>query len=282
MKSLGEYLENCKIPLSRDDWAGFFKGLDALNLTYRNLYGDWIKHKRNRFEWVSKAVLDDNRIKDSLILVLHQNEQLRWRLGYLERSLKEECEAGGYAGLRERMRQSELQEAKKKRDLKPTAPGVTQNWLEPMPIFNEGEPRGYVQATGQSRKVIKNFLRQIKAKPEGRLTKKQRGRPVQLYGFETNCRVLDQRLGRWCAQNGEQKYDVVLDEALILANAVAKSKKPVIKTRLARLRKILTTHARPVAKEIGYDSKFDFLRSPAACICQIRLLDEQRAKNRPA
>ena len=49
-----------------------------------------------------------------------------------------------------------------------------------------------------------------------------------------------------------------------------------------RLRKILTTHARPVAKEIGYDSKFDFLRSPAACICQIRLLDEQRAKNRPA
>ena len=278
---LREHLENCKIPLSRDDWAGFFKGLDAQNQTYRNLYDDWIKPRRAQ---ISKTTLDDGRVKDSFILALHQIRSLRSMVGYLELRLKEECEAGGNAGLNKKVNewwpQHQKQEAKKKRDLKPAAPGVTKNWLEPMAIFNDGEPCGYVQATGQTRKVIGDFIRSIKAKPTSKLVKKERGKPKDLYGFKTNCRVLDQWLTGWCDQEPEKKYAVVLREALILAAAVADSKIPVKEKRLARVRSILKTNVKHAAKQIDADSDFNFLCCRAACISEIKSLNESLPKPR--
>src|ERR1035441_2438667 len=92
MPNVHEYLENCKIPLSRDDWAGFFKGLDAQNQTLRNDYDDWIKRRRPQ---ISKTTLDDGRVKDSFILALHQIRSLRSILENLKLRWKEECEAGG-------------------------------------------------------------------------------------------------------------------------------------------------------------------------------------------
>jgi hypothetical protein len=270
--SLIDYLENCKIPLSRDDWAGFYKELDALNSTFRILYGDWIKRRRPQ---ISKTTLDDTRVKDSFILALHQITELRRTV----KTHKLFFEKGGQAGLDKWVNEFSQHEAKmivkKKRDLKPDAPGIRKNWLEAMPVFNEGQPYGYVQATGQRRKVIETFLRTIKAKTERPLTKKQRGRPVHLYGFKINCSVLDQWLGKWCDQNPEAKYDLILTEALLLAAVVTDSKNPVNNKRLARLRQILRTHARPISKQVGDDFNFDFLESPATCALQIKLLREK-------
>jgi hypothetical protein len=208
--------------------------------------------------------LFQDRINDSLILALDQLSVLRPKAEVYDN----EC-AGWWAAksLNDESRHGKWlqQETKKKRDRKPKAPDVTKNWLEPMPIFNGGEPCGYVQATGQRRKVIGNFLRRSLAKPEKTLTKKQRGKPASLYGFETNCRVLEQWLQEWCDQRLEQKYDLVHKEALFLAEAVAKTKSSVNEKRLAQLRRIFTTHARSAAKKNGKDSSFDFLASAAAC-----------------
>ena len=255
---LREHLEKCKVPLSKDDWIGFRKDLEAQRLA--TCFALWFERQRKWFEWVSKKKLDNETVKDSLILALRQLTELRSTVRVLEHLLKD-----GEAGLHKRMKQWELQEAKKKRDLKPAAPGVTKNWLELMPIYNDGEPCGYVQATGQTRKVIGNFIRSIKAKPTSKLVKKKRGKRKRLHEFETNCRVLDQWLREWCDQEPEKKYAVVLREALILAAAVADSKIPVNEKRLARLRRILTTQAQPAAKQNGTDSSFDFLASASAC-----------------
>ena len=109
-------------------------------------------------------------------------------VGYLELRLKEECEAGGNAGLNKKVNewwpQHQKQEAKKKRDLKPAAPGVTKIWLEPMPIFNDGEPCGYVQATGQTRKVIRIFHSQHQGEANNQRWSKISGaNRTYLYGF---------------------------------------------------------------------------------------------------
>jgi hypothetical protein len=257
------HLEKCKIPLTRNDWAGFVKELDKLNV--RELFfGDWIKQEQKRFDRLTKSGLFQDRINDSLILALYQLYVLRPKAEVYD---KECVNWWAHKTLHdESLREKWLeQEAKKKRDRKPKAPGVTKNWLEPMPIFNEGEPCGYVQATGQRRKVIEDFLRHIRAKPEKTLTKKQRGKPASLYGFETNCRVLEQWLKEWCDQRPEQKHDIVLKEALLLAELVAKSKSSVNEKRLARVRQIFITHARSAAKQNGTDSSFDFLASASAC-----------------
>jgi hypothetical protein len=142
------------------------------------------------------------------------------------------------------------------------------------------EPCGYVQATGQTRKVIGNFIRSIKAKPTSKLVKKERGKPKDLYGLKTNGRVLDQWLTEWCDQEPEKKYEVVLREALILAAAAAESKFPVNEKRLARVRSILKTNVKHAAKQIDADSDFNFLRCRADCISEIRRLSESLQKPR--
>ena len=259
---LYELLEKCKITLTRNDWTGFVKELDRLKV--RELFfGDWIKQEQKQFDRLTKSGLLEDRVNLSLILALHQLNVLRPKAEVFDNEF-----AGGWAAkVLDDGRPGKWlqQEAKKKRDRKPKAPGVTKNWLEPMPIFNEGEPCGYVQATGQRRKVIENFLRRIRAKSKKTLTKKQRGKPAGLYGFETNCRVLEQWLREWCDQRPEQKHDIVLKEALLLAEVVAKSKSSVNEKRLARVRRIFTTHARSAAKKNGKDSSFDFLASVSAC-----------------
>jgi hypothetical protein len=275
---LRDYLENCRIPLSRDDWAGFFKELDVLKV--RRDYVDWIERKQKWFEWLAKKGLFEERVKHSLILALHQITELRGKVRAHELFWKE----GGQDGLDKTVNEwwelHQQQEAKKKRDLKPTVPGVTKNWLEPMPIFNEGEPCGYVQATGQRRKRLESFLRSIRAKPTTALAKNQRGKPKHIFGFETNCRVLDQWLGNWCDQRPGQKYEVILKEALILANAVANSKSPVNEEWLAKLKEILRTNVKHAAKQIDADSDFIFLCCRATCISEIKRLNESLPKPR--
>ena len=116
---LREHLEKCKVPLSKDDWIGFRKDLEAQRLA--TCFALWFERQRKWFEWVSKKKLDNETVKDSLILALRQLTELRSTVRVLEHLLKD-----GEAGLHKRMTQWELQEAKKKRDLKPAAPGVNQ------------------------------------------------------------------------------------------------------------------------------------------------------------
>ena len=117
---LREHLEKCKVPLSRDDWAGFFKELDALKV--RGDYADWIKRKQKWFEWLAKKDLFEERVKHSLILALHQITELRGKV----RAHELFWEEGGQAGLDKRVNAwwelYQQQEAKKKRDLKPSRP----------------------------------------------------------------------------------------------------------------------------------------------------------------
>jgi hypothetical protein len=257
---LREYLENCKIPRSREDWVGFYKELDARRL--RSFFRDWIDRNRKRFEWLPKGNLD-NKVNDSLILavgLLHHARESR-------DALRE-----GNARFDRWIKEWELQESKKKRDRKPKAPYQAKNWLEPMPVYSETQPFGYVQATSQRRKKIESFLHGIKAKPERPSPKKQRGRPANLYGFETNRRVLDEWLGVWCDQASQAKYDLIVKEVRVLAEKVANSKSPVDCDRLGRLRQVLRKHAKPVAKQIDADSDFDFLSSPAACAVEVKRL----------
>ena len=278
LRELREYLTKCKIPLSSDDWDKFRKELETHGLQY--FYPSWFARKKKWFQWLCKTGLDEKNIKKSLLLAMYQIGELKPKVEADELFWKE----GGQAGLNKRVNefwiQHQKQEAKKKRDRKPAAPSVTKNWLERMPEYNEGEPCGYVEATRQRRAVIEEFLHSIKAKPTAKLVKKQRGKRKHLYGFKTNCRVLDQWLGKWCDQEPMEKYAAVHGEAQILAAVVAgKSKSAATEKKLARLRQILKTHARSVAKN-GEDSDFIFLRSRAACISEIKSRSESLPKPR--
>jgi len=143
-----------------------------------------------------------------------------------------------------------------------------------MPVFNEGDPCGYFQATGQRRQKIENFLRSINAKPTKIFVTNKRGKPKSLYGFKTNCLVLDQWFGKWCDQDPETKYELILSEALVLAEVIADSKSPVRDRHLAQIRRIFKPHARPTARRIDADADLDlkFLDSPVACAEQIKRL----------
>jgi hypothetical protein len=72
-------------------------------------------------------------------------------------------------------------------------------WLSPMPVFSEKEPFGFCQATGESRDVIRAFLKTIKVKKTGQ-RQRGRGRPQILYSVDTNLRVMDQWIGKWVHQ----------------------------------------------------------------------------------
>ncbi len=174
---LEAYLENCEIPLSRDDWTGFFKNLDAQQLNF--LFREWIERKRKWFAGLSKKNLDEKRVKDSLILALYQVRELRVTVEY---DAQMEKEGGREVVLVRKMKQWEARDSKKTlRDRKPSALHfLEKNWLEPMPIFNEGEPCGYVQATGRMRKQIETFLHGVRAKPTRTLPQRRRGKPKHL------------------------------------------------------------------------------------------------------
>jgi len=264
--ALYQHLEQCKIPLTRDDWAGFCRELDKLKVR-EFFFDDWIIGERMRFARLTKTGLFQDRINDAFILALHQlrvlgpkakvydTEVVNWMTDKFMKSILDES----------RHEERRKRKAKKARDLKPKAPSVMKNWLEPMPIFHEGDPCGYVQATGQRRKVIEVLLRRIRSKPETTLTQKQRGKPARLYGFETNCRVLKQWLGEWCDQGPEQKKEIILREADQLAEIVAKANSPVDEKRLARLRQIFITQAKSATKKSPTNCSFDFLASSSAC-----------------
>jgi len=266
---LDDYLENCRVPLSADEWVAFRKDLDSKHL--QTTFELWIEPKR-KYKLRSLKVAE-KAIGDSLVLALHQVEDLRARIYALERFQSDVLKAGSTEPVLRKMVEEWRQQASKRmRDRKPDKPSVQKNWLEAMPVFNEGKPFGYIQATGQRRKVVESFLRRIKAKPIGTIPQKSRGKPKRIYGFETNCRVLEKWLGAWCEQGPEAKYDLILREALLLAEVVADAKSPPDCSQLATLRRILTTQTRPAAKQLGEDFDFDFLGSPGACAAQIELL----------
>jgi len=267
-----DYLENCRVPLSTGEWVAFRKDLEAKR--FATLFEMWIKPERERLKRrLGPSKLDEKRIEDSIILAGHQVKELRVWLQAMKQSADEVWKAGSVDALvLKSLEEGRRRAAKGKRDRKPDRPCVEKNWLEAMPAFNEGQPCGYVQATGQRRKEIELFLRRIKAKPAGTIRQKGRGRPKLLYGFGTNCRVLKEWFGAWCDQAPEAKYDLILREALLIAEVVADSKSPPDCDRLARFRRILRCHAQSPAKQIGADFDFDFLGSPAACAVQIEIL----------
>jgi hypothetical protein len=99
--------------------------------------------------------------------------------------------------------------------LRQRAPGFTipVNWFAPMPVYNHvahnnSAPWGYCQATGQDRWKVKDFLRAKKQTPVDKNRRKGAGKPLDLYGFETNLLVLDKWLGDWLlnSRNDDWKY----------------------------------------------------------------------------
>ena len=272
---LRDYLENCKIPLSVDDWIGFRKELE--NQKLETTYLVWIESQRKWFDRLYHKNLDGKRVNDSLILALNRIETLKVKSELWDKVLKR---GSIDAAFREEMEDFARRKSKQKRDRKPKAPFVVKNWLEPMPVFNEGQPCGYVQATGQRRKVVENFLRGIGAKSvPAPSSKKSRGKPKQFFGFETNCRVLNQWLGTWCDQHPEAKLNLITREALMLADTIADSKNPINGERLARLRRIFRVNAKDAARQLDEYAGFDFLASLEACAAQIK---ELREKHPPA
>ncbi len=267
---LEDHLTSCEIPLSEADWITFQSDLKTKGL--ENFYQSWKHRKSKWFKWRCNSGLDEKHVKDSLVLALFQNNGLK------SKAEARECVSSlGPGGKDKEVAEFMRNQANKNRDLKPTTRSITQNWLEPMPVFNEGTPCGYVQATGQRRQKIENFLRINKAKPTKVLATNKRGKPKSLYRFETNCLVLDQWFGKWCNQDPETKHELILREALVLAEVIADSKNPVSDRHLARLRRIFKSHARSAGRRVGADFDYDlkFLDSPTACIEQINRLREE-------
>ncbi len=99
--------------------------------------------------------------------------------------------------------------------LRNRAPGFTVkvNWFVSMPVYNhiahnKSAPWGYCQATGQDRWKVKDFLRAKKQTPVKKTKHKGAGKPLDLYGFETNLLVLDKWLGDWLlnSRNDDWEY----------------------------------------------------------------------------
>ena len=114
------------------------------------------------------------------------------------------------------------------------------NWFEPMPAFGNAKTFGYVQATGRHRKAVGQFLRDIGAQPN-RPKGKGRGRPKDLYGFDTNMKVLDQWLGTWLPQE-PNRVAVAVMETLVWS---ASQEFEPAQARL--LRELLLRHWRRIA-----------------------------------
>lgn len=84
------------------------------------------------------------------------------------------------------------------------------DWFADMPVSDPTGMSSYVQATGADRKQINTFLRSISASPVAHRRSGGRGRPLPLYGFETNLRVLDHWLASWLTQEPDRIADAVM------------------------------------------------------------------------
>jgi hypothetical protein len=200
--ALADLLKSQPLPENREAFDGFLKRLDRQGL---------------RTEWgllpPATRDLDVFQLKQVLVLARIKLDLLRRQLKpQPTNESKKRKPLGKKAAKRlakiRRVLEMEASEDRKRRHRKPqgdTSPLV--NWLESMPVTNEGSPVGYAQATGQRAKRIRTFLRSIRAKkePKDRRTR-GRGHPLDFYGFRTNLRVLEQWLAKWCSQTDAKRH----------------------------------------------------------------------------
>jgi len=124
-------------------------------------------------------------------------------------------------------------------------------WLSPMPVFSEKEPFGFCQATGESRDVIRAFLKTIKVKKTGQ-PQRGRGRPQILYSVDTNLRVMDQWIGKWVHQTPR---NVCIEAAMTyLATIGIYARKeievPATASQFKRFRRIVVKYLKRVRSKI--------------------------------
>lgn len=116
---------------------------------------------------------------------------------------------------------------------------TTALWFERMPAAGL-KPVGYAQATGQDRKTISRFLKRIGATREKTLRRDGRGRPMNVYGFETSLRVMNEWLGNWHPQEPDALADTIRG---VLNGCLASGHTP---DQARHLRKLLLRHWKPI------------------------------------
>ena len=124
-------------------------------------------------------------------------------------------------------------------------------WLSPMPIYSEKEPFGFCQATGESRDVIRAFLKTVRVKKTGQ-SRGERGRPQILYSVDTNLRVMDQWIGKWVHQTPR---NVCIEAAVTYLATIGiytpqEIEIPATARQFKRFRRIVIKHLKRVRAEI--------------------------------
>jgi hypothetical protein len=110
------------------------------------------------------------------------------------------------------------------------------NWFANLAVSDPTELCGYVQATGVPRKRINTFLKSIRAAACAHRRSDKRGRPLPLYPFAINLRVLDQWLGVWLPPDADRIGHEVMT-TLLWCMA-----KPHTPEQAAALRQVLAKH----------------------------------------
>jgi hypothetical protein len=148
---------------------------------------------------------------------------------------------------------------------RPLGVGMGVGWFAPMPIYNfspdVNSPWGYCQATGQDRWTVREFLKSKKQQPIATPARKSAGRPLSLYGFDTNLLVLDKWLADWLLESRtaargilwfmsytrSPKAECVTDaiRSTLLGRAASKTHQRPSKTLLCGVAQTLETLERP-------------------------------------